>query len=313
MELLWTVAGIFVLLAASIAATKIVVEQRVKQQLRARVTEFVPMELPAAPLPEPRTQKSNFSLPEWIEQPLLARLALAGWNARPDDLLLGSLCLFAGVLTALFVGMQVPLIFAVLVSSMVACIPFVCVFAQSQRTKKKMTLQLPNAIDLMVSVLRSGHSIPQSIKAVANEMPDPCGREFNEILQRVNLGQSLSEAMEYTVARYGSFELDLMKRAFHIHSEVGGSVSELLEKTNKTLRERIRLKRHIDVLTTPSKLTAIIVGCLPFILAIGFYLMAPNYLTPLWTTRMGQIFMVVALFLQLVGILIMQRLASFKV
>ncbi len=304
-------AAVLILLAISVVSTRVIVQRNKSKALRSRVEGLVPLAMPVTVNTE-IAQATKF-LPVQAESQIRQMIELAGWNVQPQEVLLGSLCLLAGVGVALFVLVQAPALICLVGGGVSASIPWLSLAVTAHRVRQKLTFQLPNALDLMVSVLKSGHSIPQSIKAVSNEMPKPCGREFAEVLHRINLGQTLPEALSYTVARYGSFELDLLRRAFAIHAEVGGSLSELLEKTNKTLKDRIKLKRHIEVLTGPSKLSAIIVGLLPFLMAIGFYLVSPNYLAPILTTRMGNVLIAMALVLQLIGVLVMRRLASFKV
>lgn len=179
--------------------------------------------------------------------------------------------------------------------------------------RRKFQEQLPNAIDLMVAVLRSGHSLPTAVKSVSEEIPRPCGSEFQEVLARMNLGQPMSEALVYSTEKYSSYELDLIRRAVAIQAEVGGSLAELLEKTNVTLRQRIKLARHIKVLTAQSRLTAIIVGVMPFVVATGLNFIHPGYLDPLLKSSLGHILLLVAFVLQAMGIAIMTRLSTVKV
>jgi tight adherence protein B len=252
-------------------------------------------------------------LPQSFENWLRARIELAGWNAQPTDVAVRCLAILM-LTTAIggtFTPMGLPIAFAL--GLVLGSLPLGILSMQASKTRNKLELQLPNALDLMVSVLRSGHAVPQSIRAVATEMPNPCGREFGEVLHRINLGQPLPEALSYTAVRYQSFELDLLRRAFHIHADVGGSLAELLDKTNSTLRGRIKLKRHVDILTAPSKLTGIIVALLPFVVGAGCYIMNPTYLDPLVKTRIGHLFICLGLILQVTGVLIMRKMSSFKV
>lgn len=312
--LLPIITGTLLIVAISVVATRVVVKKRTKDQLRSRVADFIPLAKKAVATPAAKTEADQVQfIPTWLQTWIARRMELAGWNAEPTDLILGTVCLLAVSTSVLHLVLNLHLAFSLLISLILAALPATILAMQANRTRQKLAMQLPNALDLMVSVLRSGHSLPQSIKAAANEMPNPCGREFGEVLHRVNLGQPLPEALSYTVARYESFELDLLRRAFHIHSDVGGSLAELLEKTNSTLRERIKLKRHVEVLTAPSKLTSWIVAALPFVVAGGCFMLAPDYLSPLLSTRIGNALVAVALVLQLTGLLILRRMASYKV
>ncbi len=206
-------------------------------------------------------------------------------------------------------NLAVPLV----IGFVLATIPALTLIVKRAALRTKFVNQLPDAIDLMISVLRSGHSIPQAVKTVGDELPSPCGAEFQEVMQRMNLGQPLSSALSYSCEKYNSVELDLLRRAVCIQSEVGGSLAELLDKTNSTLRQRLKLVRHVKVLTTQSKMTAIIVGLLPIFMSIGLHLLSPNYLTPLIETKFGNILIVVAIVLQIIGIALMRKLATVKV
>jgi tight adherence protein B len=153
----------------------------------------------------------------------------------------------------------------------------------------------------------------QAVKSVAEESPAPCGAEFAEVLHRLNLGQSLPDALTYSVDRFRSFELDLVRRATGIQLEVGGSLGELLDKTNSTLRQRLKLKRHVRVLTSQSRLSGVIIGLMPFLIAGMFEYMRPGYLTPLVTTGLGKIFLGSAIALQVLGVYLVKKLSTFKV
>lgn len=181
------------------------------------------------------------------------------------------------------------------------------------KLKRQFTEQLPDAIDMMISVLRSGHSVPQAVRIVGAEMANPCGAEFSEVLQRMNLGQPLAEALAYSVDKFDSYELDLIRRAVAIQAEVGGSLAELLGRTNQSLRQRIKLVRHVRVLTAQSRLTAIIVGVMPFILAVALEFLNPGYLRPLFETEQGKLFIFVAIILQFTGLMLMRKLSTVKI
>jgi len=155
--------------------------------------------------------------------------------------------------------------------------------------------------------------VPQAVRAVAEEIPAPCGQEFGEMMQRMNLGQTLPQALSHSVKRFRSFELDLLRRATEIQMDVGGSLAELLDKTNSTLRQRLKLQRQVQVLTAPSRLSAVVIFVLPFLIAGSFSLINPQYMSPLTETKLGRGLLCLAFAAQVIGYLIMRRLASFKV
>jgi tight adherence protein B len=196
---------------------------------------------------------------------------------------------------------------------LLSAIPILVLLVKKAGRRKKFIEQLPDAIDLMISVLRSGHSIPQGVKAVGQEVPAPCGPEFMEVLQRMNLGLQLPDALSYSCSKFSCHELDLLRRAFAIQSEVGGSLAELLEKTNTTLRQRLKLVKQVAVLTAQSRLTMVVVGALPIVMAIALNAMNPRYLLPLMESELGKTLIAAAVALEIVGLVIMKKLATVKV
>jgi tight adherence protein B len=145
------------------------------------------------------------------------------------------------------------------------------------------------------------------------EIPKPCGEEFEAILHRMNLGQPLADSLVLSARNFKSYELDLLRRAVSIQSEVGGSLAELLEKTNSTLRQRLRLVRQLKVVTAPSRLSANIIGLLPVVLAVGLNFISPGYMDILLADRLGQMMLVGVVILEVVGIMVMRRMSTMKV
>lgn len=218
---------------------------------------------------------------------------------------------FAPLIIAL--GLDLNFLYALVSSILLSIVPYLLLVLKVKQIKDKFIQQLPEATDLIVSVLRTGHSIPRAIQTVSEEIPAPLGDEFKEIHHRLNLGQQLSEALAISAVKYDSHELDLIRRAVAIQSEVGGSLAELLDKTNSTLRQRIKLVRHVRVLTSQSRLTGLIVGALPLILATVLNYLNPGYLDPLFNKEIGKLLLLFALGLQVVGVIIMRKLSTVKV
>lgn len=266
----------------------------------------------AAGLLKDRPNDADRSLVGKLKQTLAVNLDLAGWGQSFDTFANSSLLLGAAplVVSVLF---DFHIVLALTVGLILSVIPICVLFVRVAMVRLSFTLQLPAAIDLMISVLRSGHSIPQCVKTIADEIPHPCGTEFQAVLQRMNLGQPLSDALTASCTKFGSYELDLIRRAISIQVEIGGSLAELLEKTNQTLKERIKLKQQVKILTAQSRLTAIIVGLLPLVMAFALNALSPGYLNPLFETEFGRSLLLVSIVLQITGIVIMRKLATVKV
>jgi len=239
-----------------------------------------------------------------------------GLNADGADHLTGFLALELSLLILPVVAafaLDLNLFLSAILALVLSAVPFIVLKIKADSVRAKFSEQLPDAIDLMVAVLRSGHSVSQSVKAVSEESPAPCGNEFETILHKMNLGQPLSQSLISSAQRFRSYELDLIRRAVSIQAEVGGSLAELLEKTNDTLRQRLKLARQLKVITAQSRLSAQIVGLLPIILAIGLNIMSPGYLQLLVEDSTGRMLLIVAIALELFGIYLMRRMSTMKI
>jgi tight adherence protein B len=251
---------------------------------------------------------ARVSAPLWLVR--LVEQSAIEMSVADFVLVLLAAALVPGLVAYLF---SVPELICLALSLVCCSLPLVYIAVLAARKRTKFIEQLPDAIDLMVSVLRTGHSVPQAVRSVGKESAQPLGEEFSQILQRINLGQPFGEALSYTVTKYKSDELDLIRRAITIQAEVGGSLAELLEKTNLTLRQRLKLKRQVRVLTSQSRLTGIIVGLLPLMLATALELLSPGYLEPLFTSDMGRMLLVLAVVLEFVGIILINKMTEVKI
>ncbi|PJF43604.1 MAG: secretion system protein F [Phototrophicales bacterium] len=138
--------------------------------------------------------------------------------------------------------------------------------------------QLPDTLGMWVNGLRSGYSVLQAMEAIATEGPEPTATEFRRVVQEIQLGIPREEAFEHMLHRIPSEDLDLIITAVNIQQEVGGNLAEILDIISHTIRERIKLKGEIRVLTAQGRVTGYIIGGLPIALAILLYIISGDYM-----------------------------------
>lgn len=156
---------------------------------------------------------------------------------------------------------------------------------QGQRLKG-FENQLPDTLSLWVNALRSGYSVLQSMEAIAKEAPQPTAIEFRRVVQEVQLGVPMQSALEHLLGRMPSDDLDLVNTAVNIQREVGGNLAEILESIGHTIRDRIKLKGEISVLTSQGRITGWLISLLPIVLTLFLYLVSPGYMGNLVENRM---------------------------
>lgn len=147
--------------------------------------------------------------------------------------------------------------------------------------KKRLVMfdnQLADMLNLVVNGLRAGYSTLQAMEAVSKELPSPISDEFHRVVQEMQLGLSMEEALDHLIRRIDSEDLDLVITAITIQREVGGNLAEILDVISFTIRERVRIKGEIASLTAQGRATAWVISALPILLMLLLYLLNRPYM-----------------------------------
>jgi tight adherence protein B len=166
-------------------------------------------------------------------------------------------------------------------------LPFGFVLFKRQRRFSAFEKHLPEALDLMVSGLRAGHSLLAAMALVARECAPPVNSEFKICFEEQNYGLEMKEALANLIARVPVQDLMIATTAILIQKESGGNLAEVLDKTSYVIRERFRLKRQIMVHTAQGRFTGLILTLLPVVLGIGIYIVDPGMISILWKRDIG--------------------------
>jgi len=147
----------------------------------------------------------------------------------------------------------------------------------------KFQEQLPDVLSLLVSSLRSGYGMNQALKLVTQEMPSPSREEYGRVAQELAYGYSLRESLDRLVDRTGSQDLELVVTAIKVQHEVGGNLGEILDTIASTIRERVRIKGEIKVMTSSQMMTGYMLGLMPVGVGIFISIISPEYMQPLYS------------------------------
>jgi tight adherence protein B len=191
-------------------------------------------------------------------------------------------------------------------------IPFFYLSMKAKRRRKKFVEQLGDTISLMANSLRAGYSLLQTMDMVARETADPMATEFRRVVREIGLGISNQEAMENLLRRVPSDDLDLLVTAINIQHEVGGNLAQILTTIGHTIRERVRIKGEIGVLTAQVQISGYLITALPVGLALLIFMMNPGYMLPMfaWPYICMPIASVVMI---VVGYFIMRKITAIEV
>ncbi len=157
-------------------------------------------------------------------------------------------------------------------------IPRYFVRRSQKRRLERFVDQLPDMLNLMVNGLRAGYSQMQSLEAVSKELPSPISDEFRRVVREIQLGLTIEQSLDNLLRRIPSPDLDFIITAINIQRESGGNLAEILEVISYTIRERIRIKREIQVLVAQVLYSGRILAFMPLALAGGLWVLNREYM-----------------------------------
>lgn len=194
-----------------------------------------------------------------------------------------------------------------------AAVPFVVTAIQRRRRFNKFEEQFPEAMDLLGRAVRAGHAFTTGFELIGKELPDPVGEEFRIAFQQQNLGLPLRDALGNMTVRVPLPDIRIFVSALQIQRESGGNLAEVLDTMSYVIRERFKLRRQIQTYTAEGRLSSYTLTAIPFVALIALQLTRPGYLTPLFTDPSGQMALVVAGILQVIGYIVIRRIIDIKI
>jgi tight adherence protein B len=192
-------------------------------------------------------------------------------------------------------------------------LPLLVLKLMRSRRQKAFGTQFPDALDIIVRSLRSGHPVPVAISMVAREMADPVGGEFGIVADEITYGADLETGMRNLYFRVGQEDLPLFVTAVAIQSSTGGNLSEILQNLSSVIRQRFKMRRKIRALAAEGRASALILSSLPLALFAIVNVVAPEFYASVWHEDLTKIALACAGAWMGIGNFIMYRMVNFKV
>ena len=178
---------------------------------------------------------------------------------------------------------------------------------------EKFQEQLPEAMELVARALKAGQAFSGGLKMVADESGDPIGTEFSKILDELNFGVGVPDALKNLAKRIDCPDLKFFVISVLIQRESGGNLAEILENISYLTRERFKLHGRVRTLAAEGKISAYVLIAIPFFLATFMYFVQPNYITLLITDPIGRIMLGSAIVMMVIGIFVMRKMILFRI
>ena len=210
----------------------------------------------------------------------------------------------AAMLTGMLVLARwpVPLVAQAAMVLLFALVPLALVRRARKRRLIRIEEQLPDAADFVARALRAGHSFTNVLQIVGNELPEPLSGEFRIVREEINYGVPMGEALHNMAARIPLTDLRYLVIAILIQRETGGNLAEILGNISHIIRDRLKLAAHVRVLSAEGRMSAWILGLLPFVVGAMMLLVNPAYIRILWTDPIGIKLLWIALVMLIAGV-----------
>lgn len=238
---------------------------------------------------------------------IAAALEEAGLTTRVQDF---AFLVGVGALVAATAGLLVsgPL----LALALAATAPFVAKIGLrvlASRRRAAFADQLDDALQLMASSLRAGHSLLQALASVSTEAEEPTSTEFVRIINETRVGRPLNEALDETAERMGSEDFTWVTQAISINREVGGNLADVLDGVGDTIRERNQIRRQVKVLAAEGKISVYVLMALPIGISAFLWVTNPSYLAPFTESLLGYGMLVMSVVMFIIGGLWLRKTA----
>jgi len=192
-------------------------------------------------------------------------------------------------------------------------LPLMVLRALRSGRQLKFEAQLPDAIDVLVRGLKSGHAIPVALGTVGRQMQDPLGGEFSITAGELTYGLDLETAMVNLRARVGQADLSLLVLAVSVHAKMGGNLAEILTNLARVIRDRFKLRRKAKALSAEGRYSAIFLSFIPIALFGILWLISPSYYGLVWDNPIVKPVLALAVCWMALGNFIMYRMVKFNI
>jgi tight adherence protein B len=282
--MLLLLGGVFVLFLLIIGAIVAITSER--SLVEERLGRFLEDDRP-----QPEQDSGGSVITEWLNR-RVAKSSMGDRVARElarADLKFKvaeyyALVFISTVVTALIAYLIQPIFVSAIIGAIIGLfIPRFYVKRQQRIRLNKFNDQLSDMLNLMVNGLRAGYSTMQAMEAVSRELPAPISDEFHRVVQEMQIGIPMEKALDNLLRRIPSDDLDFVITAINVQREVGGNLSEILDTISFTIRERVRIKGEIRVMTAQVRTSGTVLSLIPVFLAIASWFISPEYIGSFFT------------------------------
>src|SRR6185437_9955817 len=182
-----------------------------------------------------------------------------------------------------------------------------------KRRRNRFAEQLPDALQVVGSALRSGHSFAGALAVVVESASEPMKIEMQRVVADEQLGVPIQNSLGVVAERMASRDIEQLALVSQLQREAGGNAAEVVDRVAETVRERFDLKRMIQTLTMQGRMSRWIVSALPVAIILALQVENPHYLHPLFASTGGKIVFGLAAAWAVAGSYVIKRIVEIEV
>ncbi len=202
---------------------------------------------------------------------------------------------------------------AFLIGAAVGCLPLLYVASKRRARLRKFEEQFPDSLEFMARSMRAGHAFSVSLEMIHREFQEPLAGEFRRAFEEHNLGMPLDMALQKLGQRVPSLDVHFFVSAVLLQKRTGGNLAEILDKLAYVIRERFKLRGKIRAISAHGRMTGMALTAIPIGVAAMMFIVNPDYITFFVREEVGNLMMLGAIVLQLIGYAIIRKIVNIEV
>jgi tight adherence protein B len=206
-----------------------------------------------------------------------------------------------------------PLYFPVVLLVMGVGLPRWYLKRKAARRQKMFTSHFADAIDVIVRGIRSGLPVGECLNIIARESPEPVGGQFKLLVESQKMGMTMKQALERACRDMPTADMKFFAIVLNLQQQTGGNLAETLAGLSDVLRARKKMADKVKAMSAEARMTAAIIGSMPFLISGMIYLINPEYISLLWTDHTGKKIFYGGLVWMSMGVLIMKQMIAFEI
>lgn len=204
-------------------------------------------------------------------------------------------------------------LYGVILAAFFSYVPVLWMERQKTQRRKALNEQLDATLQSMANTILVTQNLEDAFATIAQHFAPPISQEADIVVKQVRLGTPMDEALRDLAARCHSRNVDAIVTALTVGRQTGGELPKVLETTAGVLRETMRVEGVMESKTSEGKAQVVVMGLLPFVFGGALQVIDPEWMQPLFKDPIGWAIILLACFLEAVGIALVRKFTRIDV